>query len=55
MPRVSKARGGLLPGLQLSEISALQDTDDLDYVSRLQREKTFIEPKWQTPVLTPRS
>jgi hypothetical protein len=39
MPRVSKARGGLVPAMQLSEISVLQDTDDLDYVSRLRHLK----------------
>ena len=35
VPRVSKARGGLLPGVQLNEISVLEEADDLEYVRRL--------------------
>lgn len=35
LPRVSKARGGVRPGIDLSDGSALQDLDDLDYVERL--------------------
>jgi hypothetical protein len=37
MPRVSKARGGLMPGIDLTDPSTLQEADDLDYVRRLQR------------------
>jgi hypothetical protein len=35
MPRVSKARGGLMPGLDLTDPSTLQEADDLDYVRRM--------------------
>jgi len=37
MPRVSKAGGGLMPGIDLTEQSTLQEADDLDYVRRMQR------------------
>ena len=37
MPRVSKAGGGLMPGVDLTEQSTLQEADDLDYVRRMQR------------------
>jgi hypothetical protein len=37
MPRVSKAGGGLISGIDLTESSTLQEADDLDYVRRLQR------------------
>jgi Family of unknown function (DUF6364) len=36
-PRVSKAGGGLMPGIELNNSSALQDADDLDYVRRMIR------------------
>ena len=35
LPPVSKATGGLLPGIDLNDTAALQETDDLDYVARL--------------------
>ena len=35
MPRLSKARGGLLPGVDLSDSAALQELDDLQTVERL--------------------
>lgn len=35
LPRVSKATGGLTPGIDLSDTAALQDMDDLDYALRL--------------------
>jgi hypothetical protein len=35
MPRVSKAAGGPMPGVDLVDRAALQDMDDLDYVRRL--------------------
>jgi len=35
LPRVSAARGGLLPGVDLNDSAALQEMDDLEYVARL--------------------
>ena len=37
LPRVSKAGGGLMPGVDLTDPSSLQEADDLDYVRRMQR------------------
>jgi hypothetical protein len=37
IPRVSKAGGGLMPGIDLTDPSTLQEGDDLDYVRRMQR------------------
>ena len=37
MPRVSKAGGGLMPGIDLTKPSTLQEADDLDYVRRMRR------------------
>jgi hypothetical protein len=37
MPRVSKAGGGIIPGIDLTDPSTLQEADDLDYVRRMQR------------------
>jgi hypothetical protein len=34
MPPVSKARGGLRPGIDLNDTAALQEMDDLDHVRR---------------------
>lgn len=39
MPRVSKARGGLLPGIDLDRAADQQEADDLDYIHRLQRDQ----------------
>jgi hypothetical protein len=39
MPRVSKATGGLVPGVELDNSSALTEMDDLDYVRRMKRFK----------------
>ena len=39
MPRISKAGGGLLPGVDLSDRASLQDADDLSYVERMKRSK----------------
>ena len=39
LPPISKATGGPLPGLDLTDLSALQETDDLDQVERMQRFK----------------
>ncbi len=38
MPRVSKATGGLLPGIDLTRFSDYQEMEDLEYVARM---KTF--------------
>jgi hypothetical protein len=34
LPRVSKAGGGPMPGIELTDLSALQELDDLDYIRR---------------------
>ena len=39
MPRVSKATGGLLPGVDLASSAAIQARDDLEYVERMKRFK----------------
>jgi hypothetical protein len=39
MPRVSKAKGGLLPGVDLTSFSAFEEADDLAYLARLKRSK----------------
>jgi len=39
IPRVSKAGGGFLPGVDLTNSSTLQEAVDLDYVRRMQRSK----------------
>jgi hypothetical protein len=39
MPRVSRATGGPMPGIDLTDLSALQEIDDLDYVERMTRLK----------------
>jgi len=39
LPPISKASGGPLPGVDLADLSALQETDDLDQVERMQRFK----------------
>jgi hypothetical protein len=35
MPPVSKARGGLRPGIDLNDSASLHELEDLDYVARL--------------------
>jgi hypothetical protein len=35
LPPVSKAKGGLLPGIDLTSFSKLQETDDLEYIARM--------------------
>lgn len=35
LPRVSKAGGGTLPGIDISNSAALQELEDLEYVERL--------------------
>jgi hypothetical protein len=39
LPPVSKATGGPMPGVDLTDLSALQEMDDLDYVGRMKRFK----------------
>ena len=39
LPRVSTATGGLMPGIDLTDLSALQELDDLEYVKRMKRFK----------------
>jgi hypothetical protein len=37
LPRVCKAEGGLMPGIDLTNAWTLQEVDDLAYIQRLQR------------------
>lgn len=39
LPRVSDAKGGLMPGIDLGSFSGLQERDDLDRVDRMNRPK----------------
>ncbi len=39
LPPISKATGGPMPGVDLTDLSALQETDDLDHVERMRRHK----------------
>jgi hypothetical protein len=39
LPRVSRATGGPMPGVDLADLSALQEMDDLAYVERMKRFK----------------
>jgi hypothetical protein len=39
LPRVSKAKGGPMPGIDLSSFSNLQEMEDLDRVDRMKRLK----------------
>jgi hypothetical protein len=39
MPRISKATGGLLPGVDLTSISAFEEGDDLIALARLNRRR----------------
>jgi hypothetical protein len=39
MPRVSKAAGGPMPGLDLNDSAAVQERDDLEYVRRMKNFK----------------
>jgi len=39
LPPVSKATGGPMPGIDLTDLSALQEMDDLSYVERMKRFK----------------
>jgi hypothetical protein len=39
VPRVSTATGGLMPGVDLANSSALQEAEDLDYAARMKNFK----------------
>ena len=39
LPRISQSTGGPMPGIDLQDLSALQEMDDLDYVERMTRLK----------------
>jgi hypothetical protein len=39
VPRISKAGGGLMPGIDLGDLSALQEMEDLDNLRRMKRLK----------------
>ena len=39
LPRVSKAKGGPFPGIDITDGSALQEMDDLEYVERMKHFK----------------
>ena len=39
LPRVSKATGGPMPGVDFTSFSALQELDDLEYVERMKNFK----------------
>ncbi|HEV3373608.1 MAG TPA: hypothetical protein VG145_13760 [Xanthobacteraceae bacterium] len=39
LPPISKATGGLMPGVDLADLSALQEADDLDQVERMRHLK----------------
>jgi hypothetical protein len=39
LPPISKATGGPMPGIDLTDLSALQEIEDLDYVERMRHFK----------------
>ena len=39
LPPISRATGGPMPGVDIADLSALQEMDDLDHVERMQRFK----------------
>ena len=39
LPPVSKAKGGLMPGVDLTSFSKIEEADDLEYVARMKRFK----------------
>jgi hypothetical protein len=39
LPPISKAHGGPMPGVDHTDLSALQEMDDLEYVERMKRFK----------------
>jgi hypothetical protein len=46
LPPISKATGGPMPGINLTDSSALQEIDDLEYVERMRaRDGRTVGPK----------
>jgi hypothetical protein len=39
LPPVSTATGGLMPGVDLTRLSDIQETEDLDYIERMKHFK----------------
>lgn len=39
LPPISKATGGPMPGIDLADLSTLEEMDDLDYLARMKRYK----------------
>jgi hypothetical protein len=39
LPPISRATGGPMPGIDITNMTALQDMDDLEYVERMKRFK----------------
>jgi hypothetical protein len=39
LPPISSSTGGVMPGMDVADLSAMQDTDDLDHVDRRQQFK----------------
>lgn len=39
LPPISKATGGLMPGVDLTRLSELQEQDDLEYMAKADRSK----------------
>jgi hypothetical protein len=39
LPPISTAKGGLMPGIDISDSAALQEMDDLEYVERMKHFK----------------
>lgn len=39
LPRVSKATGGPMPGVELTDLSKIQEIDDLEYIRRIKNLK----------------
>jgi hypothetical protein len=39
LPRISKATGGAMPGIEFTDSARLQEIDDLDYIGRLKNFK----------------
>jgi hypothetical protein len=39
LPRISKATGGPMPGVDFTSFSALEELDDLDYIERMKHLK----------------
>ena len=37
LPPISKAKGGLMPGIDLTRFSDIQGLDDLEFVERMKR------------------